>query len=131
MRRFSKGATHWELENTSFVAVVLLTHIIVGAMFGVVFVTLTSHLPQSRQLAHYAAAGLGFGLLLWIGNFYLILSWLQPLISGDAYIVENIPWWVAALTHSCYGLTLAAVAFPFLPDVEAHTEKLARLAKHR
>ena len=126
-----EGSDALQLENTSFVAVVLLIHIIVGAMFGVVFVTLTSHLPQSRQLAHYAAAGLGFGLLLWIGNFYLVLSWLQPLISGDAYIVENIPWWVAALTHSCYGLTLAAVAFPFLSDVEAHTEKLARLAQHR
>ena len=121
-------ATIWEgrdalrLENTSFVGEVLLIHIVVGAMFGMVFVTLTSHLPQIRRLVHYAAAGLAFGLLLWIGNFYLILSWLQPLISGDAYIVENIPWWVAALTHICYGLTLAAVAFPFQSDVEAHTD---------
>ena len=91
-------------------------------MFGVVFVTLTSRLPQIRKLVHYAAAGLVFGLLLWIGNFYLILSWLQPLVSGDAYIVENIPWWVAALTHICYGLTLAAVTFPFRSDVETHAE---------
>ena len=117
-----EGPEALRLENTAFVAEVLLIHIIVGAMFGIVFVALTYHLPQIRQLGHYAAAGLGFGLLLWIGNFYLILSWLQPLISGDAYIVENIPWWVAALTHICYGLTLAAVAFPFQSDVEAHTE---------
>ncbi len=126
-----EGSDALELENTSFVAVVLLTHIIVGAIFGIVFVALTSQLPQIRQLVHYAAAGLAFGLLLWIGNFYLILSWLQPLISGDAYIVENIPWWVAALTHICYGLTLAVVAFPFQSDVETHSEKLARLAQRQ
>ncbi len=111
------------LEDTPFVAEVLLVHIVVGALFGVVFVALTSQFPQIRQPVHYAAAGLGFGLLLWIGNFYLVLSWLQPLISGEAYIVENIPWWVAALTHICYGLTLAAVAFPFRSDVEAHTQQ--------
>ena len=126
-----EGSDALQLENTSFVAEVLLIHMIVGAMFGVVFVTLASRFLQSRQLVHYAAAGGGFGLLLWIGNFYLILSWLQPLISGDAYIVENIPWWVAALTHSCYGLTLAVVAFPFRSDVETHTQMLARLAQHR
>ena len=117
-----EGADALQLENTTFIAEVLLFHIVVGGMFGVVFVTLTSRLPQIRKLVHYAAAGLVFGLLLWIGNFYLILSWLQPLVSGDAYIVENIPWWVAALTHICYGLTLAAVAFPFRSDVETHAE---------
>ncbi len=117
-----EGPDALRLENTSFIAEVLLFHIVVGGMFGVVFVTLTSRLPQIRQFVRYAAAGLGFGLLLWIGNFYLILSWLQPLISGDAYIVENIPWWVAALTHICYGLTLAAVTFPFRSDVETHAE---------
>ncbi len=117
-----EGPDALRVENTSFVAEVLLIHIVVGAMFGIVFVALTSQLPQIRRLVHHAAAGLGFGLLLWIGNFYLILSWLQPLISGDSYIVENIPWWVAALTHICYGLTLAAVDFPFRSDVEAHTE---------
>ena len=109
-----EGADALQLENPAF--------IVVGGMFGVVFVTLTSRLPQIRKLVHYATAGLVFGLLLWIGNFYLILSWLQPLVSGDAYIVENIPWWVAALTHICYGLTLAAVTFPFRSDVETHAE---------
>ena len=73
-------------------------------MLGIVFVTLTSYSPQIRQLVHYVAAGLGFGLLLWIGNFYLILSWLQPLISGNAYIIENIPWWVASYCQKwCFG----------------------------
>jgi hypothetical protein len=35
-----------------------------------------------------------------------IVSWLQPLLVGQAYILRLMPFWVAALTHIVYGLTL-------------------------
>jgi hypothetical protein len=45
-------------------------------------------------------------LALWLFNFYGILSWLQPLLFGGRWIVELIPWWVAALTHLVFGWTI-------------------------
>ncbi|MBI2951298.1 hypothetical protein HYY27_04345, partial [bacterium] len=50
--------------------------------------------------------GAGWGQVIWIVNFYLILSWLQPMRVGEALILRMIPFWVAALTHVIYGLTL-------------------------
>ena len=46
---------------------------------------------------------------VWLVNFYGILSWLQPLLFGGRWIVEQIPWWVAALTHLVFGWTMLIV----------------------
>jgi hypothetical protein len=51
----------------------------------------------------------GLGLLVWVVNVYGILSWLQPLTCGGRWITDNsvLPWWVAAVTHVAFGLTMA------------------------
>jgi hypothetical protein len=42
-------------------------------------------------------------------NFYAILSWLQPLLFGGSWIVQEVPWWVGALTHLVFGWTMLLV----------------------
>jgi hypothetical protein len=51
-----------------------------------------------------AATALGLGL--WAFNFYGVLSWLQPMIVRDRYILEFIPWWVGAATHLVFAWTI-------------------------
>ena len=48
-------------------------------------------------------------LAIWVFNFYGILIWLQPLFFGGRWIIDLIPWWVAALTHLVFGWTMALV----------------------
>jgi hypothetical protein len=51
-------------------------------------------------------------LLIWIINFYGILSWLQPEVidmSEENLIVNRVPWWVAAATHLVFGWTMVLV----------------------
>jgi hypothetical protein len=48
------------------------------------------------------------GLAVWIVNFYLILSWLQPALLGGRWIVDQIPIWVAVLTHLAFAWTIWA-----------------------
>ncbi|MCA9230260.1 MAG: hypothetical protein KDA57_06390 [Planctomycetales bacterium] len=51
-------------------------------------------------------------LLIWVINFYGILSWLQPAVvdmSEENYIVNLVPPWVAAATHLVFGWTMALV----------------------
>lgn len=80
-----------------------------GMMFGMIF-----HLVLSRWFEHASFARqflvvTVMGLSLWLVNYYGILSWLQPLLFGRAWIVENIPWWVAALTHLVFAWTMVLV----------------------
>ena len=49
-----------------------------------------------------------FGLGLWIVNFYLILSWLQPMLLGGNWIVTMVPIWVGALTHLAFAWAMLA-----------------------
>jgi len=46
-------------------------------------------------------------LCLWAINFYAVLCWLQPLLFGGRWIIDLIPWWVAAATHVVFGWTIA------------------------
>jgi hypothetical protein len=77
-------------------------------------------IPFQVVLTRYAAgAGLGkrllwasaIALLIWLVNFYLLLSWIQPLLFGGNWIIDNqyLPWWVAAATHLVFGWTMALV----------------------
>lgn len=61
-------------------------------------------------------AGTGYGIAIWVVNFYGILSWLQPLLHGEAFILTEIPIAVAVLTHICYGLTVALVVYVLQGD---------------
>ncbi|HMP02486.1 MAG TPA: hypothetical protein PKD86_12700 [Gemmatales bacterium] len=45
-------------------------------------------------------------LVIWIVNFYLLLAWLQPALVGGNWIVNEVPWWVAAATHLVFGWTV-------------------------
>jgi len=51
----------------------------------------------------------GFGVLLWIVTFYGVIAWLQPMLVGQAFILQMMPVWVALLTHVVYGLTLGVL----------------------
>ena len=53
--------------------------------------------------------GAAYGLSMWVVNFYGILIWLQPRLVGQAYVLELMPAWVAALTHVIYGVTLGVL----------------------
>ncbi len=51
------------------------------------------------------------GLLLFALNFYLIISWLQPLLIGGNWIVDPniLPPWVGAATHLVFAWTMALI----------------------
>ncbi len=46
---------------------------------------------------------------VWVVNFYGVLSWMQPLLIGGNWIVEQIPVYVAAATHLVFGWTMLLV----------------------
>ncbi len=114
------GAGALSLSDRSFFLSAFVMHLALGSAFGAIFALIVSGRARFQSMAHYLSAGIMFGLTIWIVNFYLILSWIQPLINGREFILSNIPWWVAAITHAVYGLTIAAVCYPFRNDVSPY-----------
>ncbi|HYR83357.1 MAG TPA: hypothetical protein VE422_04685 [Terriglobia bacterium] len=95
-----------------------LMHLVVGSIFGAIFMIIMSNRSSFPKLTAFLSAGVAYGLAIWIITFYLLLSWIQPLVNGSAYIVNETPWWVAAGSHALYGFTVALVSFPFRNDVD-------------
>jgi hypothetical protein len=109
-----EGSRALELSSVSFFIAAFVVHIVTGILFGTIFALGASRLCAGLQ--RYILAGAGYGIAIWLVNFYGILSWLQPLLHGSAFILTEIPIAVAVLTHVSYGLTVALVTYELQRD---------------
>lgn len=117
------GARALTSEDLNFFMLVAVVHFSVGAAGGAVFHVLVNRFVPARPLLQIALGG-AYGLGMWIVNFYFVLVWLQPRLVGEAYVLELMPAWIAALTHLIYGLTLGVLQpigrfEPYRPAVTA------------
>jgi hypothetical protein len=88
-----------------------IAYMTTGAFLGIPFQLGLARFSKTDSLVSRLIWASVFGLVVWVVNFYVLLSWLQPLLFGGNWIVELIPWWVAALTHLVFGWTMA-LAYP-------------------
>jgi hypothetical protein len=97
------------VDNGLILAIGCCLYIATGMLYGILFqIVLTRFMADSSLGMKFLAVSL-LALAVWLVNFYGILSWLQPLLFGGQWIVEQIPWWVAALTHLVFGWTMLIV----------------------
>lgn len=99
------GAKALTTDDLNFFMLVAVVHFSVGAIAGAVFHVLVNRFVPDRTLLQIALGGV-YGLAMWVVNFYLVIAWVQPLLVGEAFVLELMPAWVAAVTHLIYGLTL-------------------------
>jgi hypothetical protein len=92
-------------DDLNFFMLVAVVHFSVGAIAGAVFHVLVNWLVPDRTVLTIAL-GAAYGLLMWVVNFYFVISWLQPLLWGQPLILDLMPVPIAVMTHLVYGLTL-------------------------
>jgi hypothetical protein len=97
------------VNNGLILAIGCCLYVATGMLYGILFqIVLTRFTANSSMAMRFAVVSL-LALGVWLVNFYGILSWLQPLLFGGQWIVEEIPWWVAATTHLVFGWTMLLV----------------------
>jgi hypothetical protein len=105
---FFLGAAALTTDDLNFFMLVAIVHFSVGASAGAVFQVFIGRYGPTRWSAQILLGGL-YGLLMWVVNFFFVISWLQPMLVGKAYVLELMPIWVGACTHVIYGLTLGVL----------------------
>jgi hypothetical protein len=99
---FPMGARALEADQGLVLFVGCTLYIVTGALYGVGFhLAMSSWFADASRGKRFAIAT-AIGVGLWIVNFYLILSWLQPLLLGDNWIVRLVPVWVGLGTHLAF-----------------------------
>ena len=106
---FPLGEQALELEGGIALAVGCCLYLATGMLFGIPFHMLLVRYTSPMPYRHRLVVGTVMGIVLWLVNFYGILSWLQPLLFGGNWIVTEVPWYVAAATHVTFGVTMALV----------------------
>ena len=105
---FPMGEAALTAEAGSVLFVGCMLYLATGALFGIAFHLTLSLLFRDATRARKFAVATAMGLGLWIFNYYLVLSWLQPMLLGGNWIVRLVPIGVAAATHLCFAWTVAA-----------------------
>ncbi|MBI1349327.1 hypothetical protein GC163_23920 [bacterium] len=80
-----------------------------GMVLGVPFYVILARFTDGKSLGYRLGVATVLSLVLWVINFYGVLSWLQPALIGGNWITDPaiLPTWVAAVTHLVFGWTLA------------------------
>lgn len=104
---FPFGAKALELEGGTLLGLGALLYLVTGMLYGMLFVLVLSYFLPHAALRGRLVACTVLASAVWIVNFYGVLAWLQPALLGGRWIVELVPWWVAAATHLLFGWTIA------------------------
>lgn len=106
---FPMGEAALSLNSGVLLGLGCVLYLGTGMLYGMIFQLVLSYfLPHAGVVGRLICCSL-LALLVWVVNFYAILIWLQPLLFGGRWIIDLIPWWVAALTHLVFGWTMALV----------------------
>ena len=106
---FPLGERALQLSDGLTLAIGCCLYLGTGMLLGIPFHLSLAWLTRGKSFGYRLAVGSALALSMWFAHFYLVLAWLQPLLFGGNWIVEQIPWWVGALTHLVYGWTMVLV----------------------
>ena len=85
-----------------------------GMILGIPFqMAIARFIPEAKLPGRLVFASI-IGLLMWVVNFYGILSWLQPMLFDGNWVTDPtiLPPWVGAATHLVFAWTMAVI-FPW------------------
>jgi hypothetical protein len=106
---FPLGPTALNVDDGLTLAIGCCLYLATGMVLGIPFhLVLSCWFDKSSLRTRFIVVSV-LALFLWLFNFYGVLSWLEPLLFGGNWIVREIPWWVAALTHLVFGWTMLLV----------------------
>ena len=106
---FPLGEQALTIDGGLTLAIGCCLYIGTGMLYGMVFQLAQARVVSGGSLLARLVLTSVLAILVWLVNFYGVLSWLQPWLFGGDWILRLVPAWVAAVTHLVYGWTMAFI----------------------
>lgn len=99
------------LDSGLALAIGCVLYIATGMLLGIIFHVILTRYAADAGLWGRLAWATAIAVAVWLVNFYGLIAWLQPLLFGGNWIIDNkeLPWWVALATHLVFGWTMALI----------------------
>ncbi len=109
---FPLGDAAMDLKFNSELTLVIgcCLYIGTGMVLGTIFHVVLTKISGNAAFVSRLVIATILSLILWFVNYYGLLSWLQPYLvkmKPENLIVNQIPIWVAILTHLVFGWMMA------------------------
>jgi hypothetical protein len=101
---FFFGSDAMETNRAAILMLTVGVHTLTGAVCGAPIHVVLSRWKPDLSLRGRVLAGAVLGVVMWLVNFYGVLSWLQPRLVGSAIILEEMPASVAAANHVAFAV---------------------------
>ncbi|MFN8709445.1 MAG: hypothetical protein ACK50J_22410, partial [Planctomyces sp.] len=103
---------HYVIDDGMILALGCCLYIGTGMVLGALFHWLLSLFTRRSGGGARLVWSTVLAAVIWVVNYYMILSWLQPMLFGGNWITDPkiLPWWVALGTHLVFGWTMALMA---------------------
>jgi len=98
-------------DNGLALAMGCVLYIATGMLLGILFQVVLGWLAPRAGLVTRLVLASALAAAIWLVNFYVLISWMQPLLFGGNWIIDNqeLPWWVALATHLVFGWAMALI----------------------
>jgi len=106
--RLTEQQGHYVLGDGVILAIGCCLYLFTGMLLGVPFFLVLTRFTANASIPMRLAVAAALSIVVWLFNFYAVLSWLQPLLFGGHWITDPklLPPWVAMATHVVFGWTL-------------------------
>jgi hypothetical protein len=98
-----------EIDHGIVLVIGVCLYIGTGMLLGIPFQLVLTRYADRSTLATRLMIATVLSLVIWLVDFYGVISWLQPLWFGGRWILDLVPVWVAMATHLVFGWTMAIV----------------------
>jgi hypothetical protein len=106
---FPFGEQALRLHTGPLLATGVVLYLATGAVYGILFHAVLAGLFGRAPGVWRLLVVSGLGMMVWLVNYYLLMSWIQPLVTGGRSILDLVPVWLAATTHLIYAWTVVLV----------------------
>jgi hypothetical protein len=103
------GERALNLTTGPMLALGVIIYLVIGALYGIPFHVVLGGVLRNAPGVWRALIGAAMGLIVWLVNYYVILLWLQPTLSGGQPIAWLVPTWLAASTHLVFAWTMVLI----------------------
>lgn len=103
------GERALNLTTGPMLALGVIIYLVIGALYGIPFHVVLGGVLRNAPGIWRGLIGSAMGIIVWLVNYYVVLIWIHPSLTGSTTIAWLVPTWLAATTHLVFAWAIVVI----------------------